>query len=180
MNPSIKKGYGTSYKIMHLYKNGRYYTKAVHRILAELFVPNPNNYPVVNHKDENGLNNDIDNLEWCTIKYNSTYGTAIDRRATKQRGVPHSDKHKEQISKSMYRYYSSKNSPSRRVMCIENGVIYQGVKAAAKELNVSEGTVRMSCKRQTGKGRRYTFRYYPSLREEYLSARMDEGSENGG
>lgn len=46
----------------------------IHRCVAELFIPNPNNYTHVNHKDENKRNNTVDNLEWCTTKYNSNYG----------------------------------------------------------------------------------------------------------
>ena len=45
----------------------------VHRLVAEAFIPNPNNYPLVNHKDENPENNSIENLEWCTSQYNTEY-----------------------------------------------------------------------------------------------------------
>ena len=46
----------------------------IHRLVAEHFLENPNNYPCVNHKDENKLNNNMDNLEWCTYGYNVNYG----------------------------------------------------------------------------------------------------------
>lgn len=49
-------------------------TVSVHRIVAEAFIPNMFNYPVVNHKDENKFNNNANNLEWCTQKYNANYG----------------------------------------------------------------------------------------------------------
>ena len=48
----------------------------LHRIIAEAFIHNPNNLPCINHKDENKLNNNIDNLEWCTYQYNIIYGNS--------------------------------------------------------------------------------------------------------
>ena len=53
----------------------------VHRLVATAFLPNPNNLPFINHKDENGKNNYVDNLEWCTQKYNCNYGTHNARMA---------------------------------------------------------------------------------------------------
>lgn len=53
----------------------------VYRLVAQAFIPNPNNYPCINHKDENPTNNSIENLEWCTHKYNMNYGTRTHRTA---------------------------------------------------------------------------------------------------
>ena len=57
-----------------LCKNGKTKRKNVHRLVAETFIDNPNNYDCVNHKDENKHNNSINNLEWCTRIYNMNYG----------------------------------------------------------------------------------------------------------
>ena len=53
---------------------------SVHRIVAQAFIPNLDNMPYINHKDENRLNNNIKNLEWCSAKYNINYGTCKERR----------------------------------------------------------------------------------------------------
>lgn len=65
----------TGYWTVVLSKNGKYFTKRVHQLVAKAFIPNPNNYPCVNHKDENKNNNKFDNLEWCTYKYNNNFGS---------------------------------------------------------------------------------------------------------
>lgn len=62
--------------------------RLVHRLVAEAFIPNPNNYPIINHKDENSLNNCVDNLEWCTYSYNTTYGGSQERRLKSVEGTP--------------------------------------------------------------------------------------------
>ena len=62
------------YYIVRLCKNNKCKIYQVHRLVAEAFIPNPNNLPQVNHKDENKLNNNINNLEWCSSKYNCNYG----------------------------------------------------------------------------------------------------------
>lgn len=63
------------YLQVQLFKNGNKYSFKVHRLVAIVFLPNPNNLPEVNHKDENKQNPNLDNLEWCTVEYNNNYGT---------------------------------------------------------------------------------------------------------
>lgn len=71
--------YSRDYLQVTLYKGGHKKCLSVHRLVATTFIPNPQNMPEVNHKDENKLNNRLENLEWCTRAYNNSYGTAVER-----------------------------------------------------------------------------------------------------
>lgn len=62
-----------------LCKNGKTAYKSIHRLVAKAFAPNVNNFPEVNHKDENKFNNSATNLEWCTQIENLAYGTRLER-----------------------------------------------------------------------------------------------------
>lgn len=70
-----------------LYQNGKRHCLPVHRLVAGAFIPNPDNLPWVNHKDENRRNNRVDNLMWCTPKQNTNWGTCrskISKAVSKQ------------------------------------------------------------------------------------------------
>lgn len=74
---------GKGYTFVRLAKNGINKKHYIHRLVAEAFIDNGNNYPIINHKDENRANNKVDNLEWCTYKYNSNYGNIKNKIANK-------------------------------------------------------------------------------------------------
>lgn len=71
------------YKCVSLTKDGESKAFYVHRLVADAFIPNPDDLPMVNHKDEDKSNNFVENLEWCTNEYNINYGTGKERRAKK-------------------------------------------------------------------------------------------------
>lgn len=73
------------YKRVCLCKNNHKQYVMVHKIVANAFISNPNNYTCINHKDENKGNNNVGNLEWCTVKYNNNYNMGMYRRAKKRR-----------------------------------------------------------------------------------------------
>lgn len=74
LKPYIRQGYYS----VGLRKNGKRTHKRIHRLVAQAFIPNPDNLPQVNHKDENKLNNAVSNLEWCTNTYNTHYSRYTD------------------------------------------------------------------------------------------------------
>lgn len=79
---------GKGYLRVSLYKDGAERNVKVHRLVALAFIPNPENLPMVNHKDEVKTNNRVDNLEWCDNKYNCNYGTIKERLDAMRRRCP--------------------------------------------------------------------------------------------
>ena len=134
----IKRTSGTCYKTVRLWKDGKYYNKYIHRLIAEAFIPNPEQLPFINHKDEDGTNNFIENLEWCTSAYNSNYGTARKRQAKKLKGRK-----------------SEKRKPVLQYSVLGEFIAYfPSITLAAKELECSTSEISQVCngKRKTAKG----------------------------
>lgn len=110
------------YLTVNLSKFGRHKTELVHRLVAMAFIPNPDNKPQVNHKDEDKQNNYVENLEWATEKENINYGTRIERRTNTV------------INNEIMK---GGNHPlAKKVKC--NGLIFDCIKDCAKYLNVSD------------------------------------------
>jgi len=83
------------YLCVDLNANGINVQKHIHRLIAEAFIPNPENKPTVNHKDGNKLNNDISNLEWNTYSENNKHAVDNGLRQSPWTGIigvdnPHS------------------------------------------------------------------------------------------
>ena len=70
----------TGYPQVNLWVGDKNKPFSIHRLIAIAFIPNPNNYPCVNHIDEDRSNSVLNNLEWCSYGYNNTYGSARDKR----------------------------------------------------------------------------------------------------
>lgn len=113
-----------------LWKSGKRHEVCVHRLVAQAFIPNPENKPFVNHKDGNRRNNHVDNLEWCTAQENAIHSvTVLGNNPNKWSSTP--------------------------VMCAETGEVWPTQVAAAESLGASQGDVgraaRLNCHTVKGK-----------------------------
>ena len=128
-----KKGYMN----VSLFKNGKKKNKLVHRLVAEAYIENIQNYPQVNHKDEDTLNNTVENLEWCTQRYNNNYGTYRERaRKRMLENNPFKGKHHTEESKQKMRKAKLGKPSKRKRKVIINGIEYKSVTEAMNELKI--------------------------------------------
>lgn len=123
--------------------NGKVRNYRVHRLVAKAFIPNPNNYPVINHKDENKLNNDVSNLEWCTYSYNNSYGNRINN-LIKTRNVNKS-------------YGSEVPIVATNIITGEK-FTYKSQMEASRKLNISQSKVSACLQGRQKKSHGYTFK----------------------
>lgn len=99
------------YLCIKLRKDKKTITVRVHRIIAKTFIPNPNNYPCVNHKDGNKMNNSIENLEWCTYAQNTQH--AIDKLGAKMGKYSGTKEVREKISSGLKEFFNLKNNGNK-------------------------------------------------------------------
>ena len=122
------------YMAVGLSKDNKSFVRYVHRMVAEVYIPNPENKPQVNHKDGNKLNNHFSNLEWVTREENIQH--MYDSGLKKYRPLHYKGK------------FGSEHNRSKAVMCIETGIIYGSQSEAGRMLNIDNTSVSWSIKHQ--------------------------------
>lgn len=130
LKPTCQRGY----LYVGLSLCGKLKRKQIHRLVAEAFIPNPDNLPQVNHKDENKQNNAVENLEWCTEKYNVNYGC-----------------HNEKISKSRQSEICKKQlreameKTKKKVMCVDTGKVFESTTEAERYTGAKHSNISYAC-----------------------------------
>ena len=144
-----------------LSKNGKVKDKLIHRLVAEEFIPNPNNLPQVNHKDENKNNNYVTNLEWCDSKYNANYGTRNERSTNNKPSMKGSNN-------PMYGRKGEYASNSRKIVQLElDGSLvrkWNCISDVVRELGFNCGSISRCCRGKLKKHKGYKWMYY----EDYI------------
>ncbi len=121
----------SGYKMVNLKKDKKQRSWSIHRLLALHFIPNPNNYPQVNHKDGNKLNNSLENLEWCTRNENVQH--MYDTGLKTYKPLHYLGK------------FGASHNRSKQVKC-SNGKVYGSMSEAARELSIDTSSVSWAVK----------------------------------
>lgn len=128
------------YQQVNLYKDGKQKCFIVHRLVANAFIDNPNNYEQVNHKDENKCNNHIDNLEWCDCKYNINYGTRTEKASRTNSGENH----------PMYGKFGKEHHRSKQIiqLTLDNQVVktWDCIREIERKLGYHNQSISKCCK----------------------------------
>ena len=124
------------YSVVCLHKDGEQKNYYIHRLVAEAYLPNPEELSQVNHKDENKENNALPNLEWCDGSYNINYGSRNERAG-------------KAISKAL----------SIPVFCEELNKTFSGARSAGRELSLSQSSITQCCKGKQKTCGGYHWRY---------------------
>lgn len=166
---SLKRGkekfmkLGNSHGYLNVMLDGKTYL--VHRLVAEAFIPNPENLPQVNHKDENKGHNWDSNLEWCTASYNSNYGNHGKNISESKIGYSHTEESKKRISESKKGQGVGKNNPnSKKIMqfSIDGELIkiWDSMHDAEREGGFSNKCISLCCKGKNKTHKGFIWKYF--------------------
>lgn len=140
------------YYSVALTRNAKGKTFRVHRLVAEAFIPNPGNYPIINHKDENKLNNNVNNLEWCTYSYNTVYNNSMARRQNAK-----NKNHSYGCEKKVYQYDINGHLIK----------IWKSLMEVSRELHIPWGNIANCCRggkyRHTAYGYKWSYKSINTL-----------------
>ena len=129
--------FNTGYTSVELFEDGTRKRISVHRLVAMAFLPNPNNYPVVNHKNEIRDDNRASNLEWCTQKYNVNYGSCPEKR---RRNRVYTQESLQKLQQAGTR------AASKKTLCVETGIVYESAKSASINTGIHHSNIIRSMK----------------------------------
>lgn len=138
------------YLYAQLIVDGKLIPIGIHRLVAMAFIPNPDNLPLINHKDENKENNCVDNLEWCDKNYNNNYGTRNERISNAKKDKKPSEEAIEKHKKKIIQ------------MDLEGNIvkIWDSIKDAANEGGFNVGAIGRCLKRKLNKHHNFKWKYY--------------------
>ena len=136
LKPNINN-YGHYLKVC-LFKQGKQKQYLVHRLVAQAFIPNPQNLPQINHKSEIKTDNRVENLEYCSAEYNNNYGTHNQRSAASRINHP---------------------KRSKQVLCVETGKIYSSTHQVERELGFANTYISAVCRGKTKTAYNFHWKY---------------------
>ena len=151
-----------NYYRVSLCKNGKQKDYYIHRLVAEAFIPNPDNLPQVNHKDENTLNNCVSNLEYCDVLYNNNYGTRNKRISEKHKSKKLSEEAITKRSEKRIGIYNTKISkPVLQIDKKTNEVImeFPSAREVERQFGFAHTHISRCCKDNTKSAYGYKWQY---------------------
>lgn len=127
------------YKLVSLYKCGESRTYRVHRLVATSFLPNADNLPFINHKDEVRGNNAASNLEWCTAAYNTNYGGCRNRNRDSHLG-------KKQSAETIKKRVAKTRKPIvQKTISGDFVAKWDGIRKCAETLGIDSSSLSKCC-----------------------------------
>lgn len=144
------------YLKVKLCDNGKHKQLFAHRIVAEAFIDNPNNYPMINHKDENKKNNFVENLEWCDSQYNNTYGHRLEIAMPKTHAKwSYTERARKQMSEVGKRHRKRCAAYKDNVLVKE----FNSTVEAGRFFNTVATNISRCCASEKGTAKGYTWKY---------------------